>query len=158
MTETVSLPFSILYAIFVLLIILTVYSMTTSLILLYFQRKRSSDVTSKPIETKKVTSSALVSDIRHSYGVSDVLSVNRDRFEELKKKKLSSEFTRRGTLWSKHASWNLPSAPRMKPSPYHAEGLEHIFALLKKYDVDPTRGSFTSSIAFLYVSFKFIFS
>lgn len=34
------------------------------------------------------------------------------RIEEELNKKTSSEFTRRGQLWSKHASWHLPSAPR----------------------------------------------
>ena len=34
------------------------------------------------------------------------------RMQQEGAKKMSSEYTRRGQLWSKHASWNLPMAPR----------------------------------------------
>ena len=63
---------------------------------------------------------------------------------------MSSEYTRRGQLWSKHASWHLPKAPRMsivqleKQMGYgtsiHLQGLEHVTAILNKFDVDPRRG------------------
>jgi Indoleamine 2,3-dioxygenase len=60
--------------------------------------------------------------------------------------KSSSEYTRRGQLWSKHASWNLPKAPRLsikkyeKSSIYPIQGLEHVFTILKRYNVDSRRG------------------
>ena len=68
------------------------------------------------------------------------------RMEEECSKKTSSEFTRRGQLWAKHASWRLPEAPRlslMKSGAkigYRSRGLEHVFSILAKFDVDPSRG------------------
>ena len=68
------------------------------------------------------------------------------RMEEECSKKTSSEFTRRGQLWSKHASWKLPEAPRQSfvksgLSPKRiSQGSEHVFSILAKFDVDPTRG------------------
>ena len=68
------------------------------------------------------------------------------RMEQEGAKKMSSEYTRRGQLWSKHASWNLPMAPRTslqlteRQTPYHSQGLEHVTAILNKFDVDPRRG------------------
>ena len=50
------------------------------------------------------------------------------RMEEELPKKSSSEYTRRGQLWSKHASWNLPKAPRSHRTMfrYPVQGLEHV--------------------------------
>lgn len=50
------------------------------------------------------------------------------RMEEEQSKKSSSEYTRRGQLWSKHASWNLPKAPRSHRAlfRYPVQGLEHV--------------------------------
>jgi len=63
------------------------------------------------------------------------------RIEQEQTKGQSSEYTRRGMLWSSHASWNLPLAPRSNQSNIlDPRGLEHILDLLKKYDVDPLRG------------------
>ena len=68
------------------------------------------------------------------------------RMQQEGAKKMSSEYTRRGQLWSKHASWNLPMAPRTslqlteRQTPYHSQGLEHVTAILNKFDVDPRRG------------------
>lgn len=39
-------------------------------------------------------------------------STSSNRMKEEEKKKYSSEYTRRGLLWSRHASWHLPKAPR----------------------------------------------
>ena len=67
---------------------------------------------------------------------------NSYRIEQEQVKKQSSEFTRRGVLWSTHASWHLPLAPRyeIESEDVCSQGLEHILELLKKYDVDPCRG------------------
>eukprot|EP01038_Epipyxis_sp_PR26KG_P009706 gene9706-13064_t len=66
------------------------------------------------------------------------------RFEEENPKRLSSEYTRRGQLWSRHASWHLPQAPRQNIIPsltrFDSQGLEHVRAILKKFDVDCIRG------------------
>ena len=62
------------------------------------------------------------------------------RIEQEQTKGQSSEYTRRGMLWSSHASWNLPLAPRLNQYILDPRGLEHILDLLKKYDVDPLRG------------------
>ena len=68
------------------------------------------------------------------------------RMEEEFSKKTSSEFTRRGQLWSKHASWKLPEAPRFSLTKsgmkigHRSQGLEHVFSILAKFDVDPSRG------------------
>lgn len=70
------------------------------------------------------------------------------RIEEEVAKKKSSEITRRGTLWSKHASWYLPSAIRDQNiikalnSTHNtmSQGLEHVEEVLKKYDVDSNTG------------------
>lgn len=50
------------------------------------------------------------------------------RMEEEHSKKSSSEYTRRGQLWSRHASWNLPKAPRSHRAMfrYPVQGLEHV--------------------------------
>ena len=66
------------------------------------------------------------------------------RIEEEVTKKKSSEITRRGTLWSKHASWYLPSAIRdhniiKALNSNHntmSQGLEHVEELLKKYGLN----------------------
>ena len=68
------------------------------------------------------------------------------RMQEEVSRKSSSEYTRRGQLWSKHASWNLPKAPRSvsafigRGSRWPQQGLEHVLAILNKFDVDPRRG------------------
>ena len=68
------------------------------------------------------------------------------RMQEEVSRKSSSEYTRRGQLWSKHASWNLPKAPRSGSSSiergprWPLQGLEHVLAILSKFDVDPRRG------------------
>jgi indoleamine 2,3-dioxygenase len=66
------------------------------------------------------------------------------RIEEENKKRLSSEYTRRGQLWSRHASWHLPNAPQQATranSIYaNAPGLEHVKSILRKFDVDPFTG------------------
>jgi hypothetical protein len=62
------------------------------------------------------------------------------RMDEEGTKKSSSEYTRRGMLWSRHASWHLPSAPKPELSTLDYQGLEHIIAVLNKYSVDPIRG------------------
>ena len=68
------------------------------------------------------------------------------RMQEEVSRKSSSEYTRRGQLWSKHASWNLPKAPRSDSSSiqrgrsWPLQGLEHVLAILSKFDVDPRRG------------------
>ena len=65
------------------------------------------------------------------------------RIEEEGTKKQSSEYTRRGQLWSRHASWHLPLAPRdiqLGIQERQLQGIEHVSAILKTYDVDPHRG------------------
>lgn len=65
------------------------------------------------------------------------------RIEEEGTKKSSSEYTRRGQLWSRHASWHLPLAPReieKSIQEQQLQGIEHVAAILRKYDVDPHRG------------------
>ena len=65
------------------------------------------------------------------------------RIEEEGVKKQSNEFTRRGQLWSRHASWHLPGAPREIERLINAQqlqGIEHVSSILRKYDVDPRRG------------------
>ena len=52
---------------------------------------------------------------------------------------LTADYARRGQLWSKHPSWTL-DAPRMVKSDAMGEGVGHVLAILRKYDVDPTRG------------------
>ena len=52
---------------------------------------------------------------------------------------MTADYARRGQLWSKHPSWTL-DAPRMPNSNALGEGVGHVLAILKKYDVDPTRG------------------
>ena len=62
------------------------------------------------------------------------------RIEQERSKNSSSEYTRRGMLWATHASWHLPSAPRMTPKVDNFDGLEHIVELIKSYQIDPIRG------------------
>ena len=80
--------------------------------------KTKSKKTTAPT-TDTIASKQTVATIRrnHSY-----------RMEEEHSKKSSSEYTRRGQLWSKHASWNLPKAPRSHRATfrYPVQGLEHV--------------------------------
>eukprot|EP00600_Ochromonadales_sp_CCMP1393_P011398 CAMPEP_0175007498 /NCGR_PEP_ID=MMETSP0005-20121125/6443_1 /TAXON_ID=420556 /ORGANISM="Ochromonas sp., Strain CCMP1393" /LENGTH=1042 /DNA_ID=CAMNT_0016262943 /DNA_START=38 /DNA_END=3166 /DNA_ORIENTATION=+ len=67
------------------------------------------------------------------------------RMDEENRKMVSSELTRRGSLWSKHASWQLPKAPRAVPRKFsdadtYAQGLHHIKAILDKYNIDMVTG------------------
>ena len=70
------------------------------------------------------------------------------RMEEEQTRHSSSEYTRRGQLWSRHASWHLPEAPRdprliklvNRGFDFERQGIEHVTAILQKYDVDPDRG------------------
>lgn len=69
------------------------------------------------------------------------------RIEEENVRTLSSEYTRRGQLWSRHASWHLPKAPRMETARQQFEsyylgnqGLDRILAILQKYDIDMYTG------------------
>lgn len=69
------------------------------------------------------------------------------RIEEENARALSSEYTRRGQLWSRHASWHLPKAPRTDLSRAQIEsqylgnqGLDRILAILKNYNVDMITG------------------
>ena len=70
------------------------------------------------------------------------------RMEEEQTRHSSSEYTRRGQLWSRHASWHLPMAPRdprliklvNRGFDFESQGIEHVTAILRKYDVDPVRG------------------
>ena len=50
----------------------------------------------------------------------------------------SGSVTRRSQLWSKHASWQLPSVAR-EHLPTN-EGIEHVCDILKNFEVDPFRG------------------
>eukprot|EP01041_Mallomonas_annulata_P010673 gene10673-22276_t len=45
---------------------------------------------------------------------------------------------RRGQLWSKHPSWQLTSVAREQT--YSYKGIEHVVAILRKFDIDPFRG------------------
>lgn len=47
------------------------------------------------------------------------------------------EVTRRGQLWSKHPSWQLKVS---REPGYSLIGIEHVAAILRKYDIDPFRG------------------
>lgn len=91
----------------------------------------SNEETPKRSKDENTKSTVLKSKTKHGY-----------RMEQEQVKRQSSEYTRRGILWSSHASWHLPSAPRQCPQArdLDSQGLEHILDLLKKYDVDPLRG------------------
>ena len=71
------------------------------------------------------------------------------RIEEERSKLSSSEYTRRGLLWSKRASWNLPTIKRQKHNMIynHATqaGVELIKSILDRYDVDMVTGFLTAS-------------
>ena len=64
------------------------------------------------------------------------------RIEEEHKRQKSSEYTRRGQIWSRHASWYLPKAPRypISVAESHGSGVEPIKALLRKFDIDMVTG------------------
>lgn len=93
-----------------------------------------------------ITSSGEGVIISHQLNHSNMPRNQSYRIEEEQSKKSSSEYTRRGQLWSKHASWNLPKAPRFSNGSSgnwldtHFQGLEHVHAILSKFDVDPRRG------------------
>jgi hypothetical protein len=62
------------------------------------------------------TTSAVKEELLSSSIVTQKKTVHRSpssyRIEQEHFRKSSSEFTRRGQLWSRHASWNLSGAPR----------------------------------------------
>lgn len=66
------------------------------------------------------------------------------RMEEESKRFASTEISRRGPLWTHHAYWHLPDAPRRKehtPSYlFCSRGIEFVKAILRKYDVDHING------------------
>lgn len=66
------------------------------------------------------------------------------RFEQEIKARTSSEYTRRGQLWSQHPSWHLNEVPRVNETIAdryrNAPGLEHVRCILKKFDVDVNHG------------------
>ena len=102
------------------------------------------------IQERKAEQLATVSDDPKSPTSESLIRRNSSslpyRMQEEGSRKSSSEYTRRGQLWSKHASWNLPKAPRFtnslidSKSRWSVQGLEHVFAILSKFDVDPRRG------------------
>ena len=164
-----SVEYSLPFLIVALVIVVSIFIMQNHRIaahsakLLEKSKKHSEKTTTQKVAaptTGAITSKETAATIRrnHSY-----------RMEEEHSKKSSSEYTRRGQLWSKHASWNLPKAPRSHRATfrYPVQGLEHVIvsncaldfsllhlhsscklnllsklfkAILSKFDVDPRRG------------------
>lgn len=87
------------------------------------------ELSSRPEKSKIPKNQSELANVKLSY-----------RIDEEGPKKQSSEYTRRGMLWSRHASWHLPLAPRPEITFIDNQGLEHILSVLKKYDVHPIRG------------------
>lgn len=97
---------------------------------------------SKESQGKETTQVDSTEPARANGASQEAKSKRKYRIEQEQTKGQSSEYTRRGMLWSSHASWHLPSAPRQTPQTrdLDPQGLEHIIDLLRKYDVDPVRG------------------
>lgn len=64
------------------------------------------------------------------------------RFEEENGRLNSSEISRRGQLWRRHASWHIEQIPRVEvPQSFGIpDGLNHLKELLGKYQIDYKRG------------------
>jgi len=63
------------------------------------------------------------------------------RYEEEAGKRQTVEYSRRGRLWIRRASWYLPACPRSKKQfSLDSAPLQQIISNLKKFDVDPNTG------------------
>jgi hypothetical protein len=114
--------------------ILFLYALSVSVALYLFSVTTN---TKHSMENRNVITKK--SDITHEALVTRAPSY---RFEEENTKRTSSELTRRGQRWSRHASWNLPMAPRHvnNVTNVREHGLEQIMAILTEFKVDPIRG------------------
>lgn len=70
----------------------------------------------KPITESAITKKVVEVELPSSTIVTQMRTVKKSpssyRIEQEDFRKSSSEYTRRGQLWSRHASWNLSGAPR----------------------------------------------
>lgn len=147
---TVAVPYSVLLSNGFYGIVMILYCFfVTYLLFIQTMRSASGSVQKPTASIQDVASIDTKDEITHtkSSTVKSAPSGNNKskhnyRIEEEQIKGQSSEYTRRGMLWSSHASWHLPSAPRqcLQARDLETQGLEHILDLLKKYDVDPLRG------------------
>jgi len=140
-----------------------VVSSTTTILLFHLfdisKRKRSDNLVERSSPTQKLASNLSENDaakpasaVMHAKSDSNSpkstsTSNCPNRIEEENVRALSSEYTRRGQLWSRHASWHLPRAPRMEASRQQFEsyylgtqGLDRVLSILQKYDVDMYTG------------------
>ena len=132
----ISLPVGVIYGFiaFGISLLLYCYLITTT----FLNKSYSNRAGTNTIDLINENTSIKEDDIKRS----SVTQSKRTKYriEEEGKKLTSSEYTRRGLLWSSHSSWHLPSAPRFDNNELETRGLEHILAILKKYDVDPMKG------------------
>jgi indoleamine 2,3-dioxygenase len=128
--------------------LLALVALSTGLVVLHIQNNQQSITTKKKEDNEKQEKEcSKCSKPPQQIVPQTPVRVQRNqsyRIEEENTKRTSSEFTRRGQLWSKHASWHLPDAPRVSNSAANflssGQGLEHVRAILKKFDVDPITG------------------
>lgn len=66
------------------------------------------------------------------------------RLDEESRRTKSSAFTQRGSLWSRRASWHLPSAPRLNDSfsvgKYASPGFQHMREICLRFEIDLKTG------------------
>eukprot|EP01039_Chlorochromonas_danica_P000237 gene237-255_t len=142
MAESLTSLLALEVPLYLLLSVLLLLGVVLGILVQTFLSQKSSPVvdgvlvenTEKPIvQERKSFVKISEQENRHSY-----------RIEEETMKRSSSEFTRRGQLWSRHASWHIPGAPRLSSRSSRlygsVQGLEYVRALLKKFDVDPITG------------------
>lgn len=129
---TVEIPSSVEYSLPFLIIALTII-----ISIFVMQNRRIAAHSAKLLETSekqsdKTKAKQIAPHITDTFAAKQTISAMRRnhsyRMEEEHSKKSSSEYTRRGQLWSKHASWNLPKAPRSHRAKfrYPVQGLEHV--------------------------------
>ena len=145
---TIAIPYSILVSNGLYGVLMIIYCIfVTYLLFLQSMRKTVEHIgtTTNNIKSSESVEKVTNEDPKNGFNKNSPTKSNNKksyRIEQEQTKRQSSEYTRRGMLWSSHASWHLPSAPRNQSlqGSLDSQGLEHILDLLKKYDVDPLRG------------------
>jgi hypothetical protein len=92
-----------------ILVIAVAITLIASIAILIFSDKK---ITNESAEIRSAVKEELLSSAIATQKKTVHRSPSSYRIEQEDFRKSSSEFTRRGQLWSRHASWNLSGAPR----------------------------------------------
>lgn len=140
---TINLSISTSSVLIISIIIVSLYS----LVPYYFKKFVKHNLSVSPsVKLSKSINNSYVSSSDTDTTKYHIVKQPSYRIEEEINKKSSVEYTRRGQLWSKRASWKLSKVPRERyiSVDNHIQGIEQIKSILNKYDVDIIRGFLTT--------------